>query len=1102
MTTLSILQELQARDIALALEDENLRISGRRDLLTPDLLERLKVAKPEILDWLAACDAAPLLPLTDMQKAYLYGREEGVPLGGVSSHVYHEFDGCWDIDRLRAALSDVIDRHDALRMVIMAEGAKVLPKGCSLARITVDNLTGDTGSRQAIALSETREAMSHQVLEAGFGVLVHLHVTLLAADRMRLHVSHDGLVIDGLSMLSMFADLGRAYAGDTLVPLECDFAGQLALLDKGTGNVAAARAYWQNAAPALPSAPDLPLAGDPDKITAPRSTRHLARLSAAQWDAFQNSAKDLGLSPSVALGAAFCEVLSLWTGGVDFSLNMTIANRVPVHPDAFAVVGNFTQPCPVPFLHDKPTAAERARAFGQALRTGVEHRHLSGVEVLRTLARPDGGGLLLPVTLNCAFGAPEVLDHRHAFDVFGPRVYAISQTPQVWLNGFAFETGAGLDIEFDAVEGLFPQGVVKGIVDAFGTLLRQLADQTTWDVATFNLLPQSVQQVRETRNDTATLLPPFLLQDEFIARAHQSPDALALICTDETVTYGALLERACGIANWLRDHDLAQEALVGVVMHKGWEQIAAALGILMAGGAYLPVDAGFPTDRIAAVLDRGDAALVLTTPSVAPALSAITDPKALLLVTDQLKGTVQSFLPDNRRAQSADTLAYVLFTSGSTGVPKGVMIPHSNAVNLVRDINDRFAVTAQDRLFGISAFNFDLSVYDIFGGLAAGAAIVLPEPDAALDPEAWARQAAAQDVTLWNSVPAIAQMLLESDTGLPPRLRVMMMSGDKIPSHLPHALVTAKPDLQVMSLGGPTETTVWNILNDVTDLPQDATLVPYGYPNANNRAYILDAMGRPCPDWVAGELHAAGAGVARGYWKDPERTAQTFFHHNGLNERLYATGDVARYRPDGLIEILGRSDFQVKINGFRVELSEVETHLTAHPMVQRVVVTALSGPQGSLLAAVVVAQDGRSVQADELRDYLAERLPAYMVPSVYAMRDSLPLTANGKVDRKALGDLHVDIAPTQTQSDPSAPEGEIECRIAQIWEGVVQRAVVDANMRLAELGGSSLSAVRIATQIGRETGVRLPIRNLDRHDTVRAQARHVIAGLASKTAAE
>jgi pyochelin synthetase len=387
----------------------------------------------------------------------------------------------------------------------------------------------------------------------------------------------------------------------------------------------------------------------------------------------------------------------------------------------------------------------------------------------------------------------------------------------------------------------------------------------------------------------------------------------------------------------LRDGDAApgRDRLIGITLDKGADQVAAAYGVLLAGSAYLPAGAALPAPRRRAILADGEVTTVVTTARYAEEFDWAqgTLPVPVDRLTDR---------PTPPRAVPAEPtdLAYVLFTSGSTGRPKGVMIEHRSALNTVHDITERFGVTRDDRIFGLAELSFDLSVYDVFGALGVGAALVLPDPDQAGEPTHWADMMRRHGVTVWNSVPAQMQMLvdhLEAVGEIPEDLRLVMLSGDWIPVDLPDRIHALWPAAVVISMGGATEASIWSNYHRVDDVPEGAPSIPYGVPLRNQRFHVLDASLRPCPNWVPGELYIEGVGLARGYWRDPEKTAASFIRHPVSGVRLYRTGDYGRYLPGGTIEFLGRKDGQVKIRGHRVELGEIEAVLTQHPGVDRAV---------------------------------------------------------------------------------------------------------------------------------------------------------------------
>jgi len=1103
---LEVLREVERRGLRLSVSGTDLRLQGPQQRLDAELLGQIRAAKADLLAHLSddACDG---FPLTLLQRGYLIGRGGSVEMGNIASHVYHEIDGCWDIDRLESALRQVVARHGMLRTRFTADGRQIT---LAVAEVRVGrlDLRGQTFEAQQARLRTLREQRSHRVLPSDRAPMLAADVTLLADDRMRLHVGHDGLVMDGISMFLFFADWWRAYsAGDFPDGLdEVSFADYVASLDKMRASAAGKRSrdYWLGRLDDLPPHPDLPLRTSPSAIAQPRFAQHSARLDQSSWTALKERAASAGVTPTVALLTAYAETLTRWGAGRRFTLTTTVASRPPIHPRIAEAIGNFSETMLIEIGLDRQvTFADRARALQARMRTDLDHRHFSGIEVLRELARRDPGAeARMPFTFNSAIGYVRDGVSGSALELFGPEVYTSSQTPQVWLNGFAFEQHGGVIVQFDEVTGLFPDGMIAAMVSGYAELIASLADEPVWSATKFDLLPADQRARRRAANDTSGPVPEHMLPAAFAAQAARTPDAPAVLTCDATLSYGELFQRAADAARWLRAGDVGRDELVALVMRRGPEQVVGIMGALMAGGAYLPVDAALPAERVAYMLRDGHVRRVLTNTCWRPD-DGSADVFDIDLGCAELAwasghgdlpagpagtgGFDWSPLPD----ASPDDLAYVLYTSGTTGEPKGVMVSHRSVANVVADCNARFGVTSGDRFMAVSAFNFDLSVYDVFGALSAGAALVLPDADRAADPAHWLELCGRFGVTVWNSVPAIVRLLAdqaESDGGAGlETLRLVMMSGDRIPATLPATLRKVIPDGELISLGGPTETTIWNVWHPIDE---DGERIPYGRPNANNRAYILDADGLDAPDWVTGEICAAGTGLARGYWGDQARTAAKFHVDDRLAERIYRTGDLGRYLPDGTIDILGRSDFQIKLNGYRIEAGEVETRLTSLAAIKQAVVVRQSGNNGERLVAHLVPA-GERPEDEQVRQALVTHLPSYMVPSVIVWHESLPLTRNGKVDRARLAA----IAP-RAQDRGSASAGDdagLQRKLAELWVPVLRVAATDIGpgTDFYDLGGDSLAAARIFTAIRKQFGVSITLDQLYQVRTVQAMARHI-----------
>ncbi|HEY0606683.1 MAG TPA: amino acid adenylation domain-containing protein, partial [Herpetosiphonaceae bacterium] len=441
------------------------------------------------------------------------------------------------------------------------------------------------------------------------------------------------------------------------------------------------------------------------------------------------------------------------------------------------------------------------------------------------------------------------------------------------------------------------------------------------------------------------------------------PEQTAVITTTRTLSYADLSRRATELGHWLRERGARPNTLVAVVMEKGWEQVVAALGVLESGAAYLPIDPSLPAERLHYLLDHGQVALALTQSWLDPQLAWPNNIQRLCVDTLALGERAEQPL---QPAQQPTDLAYVIYTSGSTGLPKGVMIDHRGAVNTILDLNARFGVAPRDRVLALSSLSFDLSVYDIFGLLAAGGAIVMPDAAALRDPRHWAQLLSRERVTIWNSVPALMEMFVEyvaERPALHPELlRLVMLSGDWIPLTLPDRIKTLSPNIALWSLGGATEASIWSILYPIERVDPGWKSIPYGRPMLNQQFHVLSESFEPAPTWVPGQLYIGGIGLAQGYWRDPEKTAASFITHPRTGERLYRAGDLGRYLPDGNIEFLGREDFQLKIQGYRIELGEIEAALAQHRLVRSAVVNAVGERQGSKRLVAYVVPEHEATQ--------------------------------------------------------------------------------------------------------------------------------------------
>ncbi|MGF1480503.1 MAG: amino acid adenylation domain-containing protein [Cyanophyceae cyanobacterium] len=904
-------------------------------------------------------------PLNDIQQAYWLGRRGLFDMGNIAAHVYAEFEGeNLDGDRLSKAFQQLIDRHDMLRAIVLPDGQQQILASVPPYTIDVLDLRTAAPAERERQLVELREHLSHQIHAEGQWPLFTVRAVRLD-ERVRVCLSFDNLLVDGASLGLLCQEWGQLYHNleASLPPLELSFRDYVLAVKGFESSEVYQRSltYWQNRLRELPRAPELPLAIAPAQHQQPRFTRRTFELKAETWQKLQQNGSRAGLTPSAILVAAYAEVLAMWSKTRRFTLNLTTFNRLPIHPQVQQVVGDFTS---LTLLAVDYTAIEcfevRAQQLQQQLWQDLEHSYTNGVRVMRDLARSESSETTMPVVFTSLLATPQLKgDSAFSTAWLGEMVYGIAQTPQVWLDHQVYEEAGALVLNWDAVEELFPPGTVAAMFAAYEQLLHCLATAPeAWQQQRFALLPDA-----PSAEPTASSQQDALLHTLFMSQAEARSQHPAIVTSSLTLTYGELLAQAQRVAQYLRHQNVRPNQLVAIAMEKGWEQVVAALGILMAGAAYLPVNPCLPQERRWHLLERGEVSIVLTQSWLQ---SEGTFPPGLqTLAIDTALPTVSASF--SLSVQAATDLAYVIYTSGSTGAPKGVAIDHRGAVNTILDINERFEIGESDRVFALSSLSFDLSVYDIFGTLAAGATIVMPPADAARDPAVWGELIVREEVTIWNSVPTLMQMLVADrnhrSERLLPSLRLVLLSGDWLPLSLPNQIRALSPSAQVISLGGATEASIWSIVYPVDEVEPHWTSIPYGKPLADQRFYVFDDHLEPCPLWVTGQLYIGGVGLAQGYWRDEAKTAASFIVHPRTGERLYRTGDLGRYLPTGDVEFLGRADDQVKINGHRIELGEIETVLEQHPEVKRAVV--LSGERKLVAFVLLAADSGATVRVQQ-----------------------------------------------------------------------------------------------------------------------------------------
>ncbi|BBG29576.1 non-ribosomal peptide synthetase [Zymobacter palmae] len=898
-------------------------------------------------------DGTPF-PLTPVQHAYLIGRTPGQPLGGVGCHLYQEFDGHGlTAARLDQALAVLIARHPMLHVAFRADGQQYYRPQPFWNGTTVHDLRHTCDDARDTYLAALRQQLGHRRLDVEQGETFDFQLSLLPDGAHRLHVNIDLLIMDASSFTLFFDELSTLLAGGTLLPRPADYDFRSYLHHYKATYAAAieqAKAYWLDKCETLPLAPQLPLACDPATLPDVRITRRRHHVSPSAWEAFVQQTRALGVTPTMALATCFAAVLARWSGQSRLLLNLTIFDRLPLHDAVEGMLADFTNILPLDMdCHGSPLAA-LIQHNQQTFASDREHSAWSGVDLLRELKKRQRHPHGAPVVFTSNLGSSLYATHDDA--PLGEPAWGISQTPQVWLDHLAFEHRGEVILQWDSNEALFPTGMVATLFDAYTGLVDQLCrNASAWTAPVPELMPEAQRAVRMRVNATQGPVPKGLLHQRILDQAQRSPSATAVISAQQCWSYAELVDRAQRCAQALVTRGVTPGDTVAISMPKGPGQVVAVLGTLLAGGVYVPVAADQPLARRNRIYHDAHVRVVLV---CADHPLAVGDNIPCVSWQDTWHSAP---LPSLKTDVSPLSPAYIIYTSGSTGVPKGVVVAHRSALNTCIDINHRYHVGPHDRVLALSALHFDLSVYDLFGVLGAGGALVMTDEHQRRDPDAWCTLIERHGITLWNSVPALFDMLMTWCEGfgntVPARLRTVMLSGDWIDRALPARYRAFNPDGQFVAMGGATEASIWSNAFDVTTLPSDWRTIPYGFPLTNQCYRVVDTLERDCPDDVPGELWIGGIGVAEGYYLDPERSAAQFITRQG--KRWYRTGDMGCYWPDGTLVFLGRRDTQVKVGGYRIELGEIDAALARIPGVARGVTVAL-GEQEKTLAAFAVAE--------------------------------------------------------------------------------------------------------------------------------------------------
>jgi amino acid adenylation domain-containing protein len=1010
---------------------------------------------------------------------------------------YH-LKGELNINALERSINEIIARHEVLRTIFKSVGGQpeqiILP---SMAiNIPLLDLRGvvSEGERQSEVRRLSREE-AQRPFDLAHGPLLRISLLRLTDSEYILFRAMHHIIIDGWSGGVLFRELAQFYEAFSNnrpslhpnLPIQyADFASwQRQWLQ---GEVLETHlSYWNKI---LENPPTLQLATDRPRpaIQTSHGAHQSFVLSETLSAELNNLSQRHGVTLFMTLLAAFQTLLCRYTGQTDIVIGSPVAGRN--RGDLESLIGFFLNMLALRIdLSGNPTFRNLLTRTKEVCLGALAHQDLPFEKLIEEMhAKRD---LSHHPLFQVTFGFRNT--PRFSIQLAGLKAQEFevdSEIARFDLNLFMEEDESSLRGYVNYNTDLFNVDTIQRLITHFKNLLKSIVTDPGQRISNLSILSETEQhQVLIEWNDTEREYPGTkCIHQLFENQVEKSPDAVALVFEDQQLTYWELNQRANQLAHYLRKLGVRPEVTVGICVERSFEMVVGLLGILKAGGAYVPLDPEYPKERFAFMLDDAQISVLLTQPKLLP---QFVDFNAHVLCLDKDWGKIaqENYAnPDNLAI--AENLAYIIYTSGSTGQPKGVQVQHRSVVNLLSSMARRPGLSDQDTLLAVTTLSFDIAGLELYLPLTVGAQTILVSREIASDCRRLAGTLSGSGVTVMQATPTTWGMLLDNDWQDSTQLKVLC-GGEALPKKLADRLV--RPNSSLWNLYGPTETTIWSAICHVSAKTESISL---GRPVDNTQTYILDANLQPVPIGVPGEIFIGGNGLARGYLKRPDLTAEMFLPNPFSKQpgaRLYKTGDQARYLPDGNIEFLGRIDNQTKIRGFRIELGEIESVLGQHAGVREAVVLAREdSPGDKRLVAYVVPRQEPAPTINELRSFLKEKLPEYMIPSAFVLLDALPLTPNGKLDRQALP------APDQNRPEPEesyiAPRTPVEEMLAEIWAEVLKLDKVGVHDNFFELGGHSLLATQVISRVRNTFLVEVGVRSLFEMPTVAHLAKAIEEG--------
>ncbi len=993
--------------------------------------------------------------------------------------------GTLDTGALNQTLTEIVRRHESLRTsfrMVQGQPVQVINEAAEINLAAID-LSNDPD--QSATCDRLIREHTQQPFDLSRELLFRPGLLRLAEDEHILFMTMHHIISDGWSMSVLMQEMATLYTGylnggeSTLGELPIQYADFAKWQREWLQGETLERqlSYWRNQLTGAATTLNLPTDRPRPPVQTFESDAVNFELSESLSKALKSLSQQEGVSLFMTLLAAYNTLLYRYTGQNDILVGTGIANRN--RSEIESLIGFFVNMLVMRTdLSGTPSFRELLQRVRETAFAAYAHQDLPFEKLVEEL-QPERDLSHTPF-----FQVTFVLQNVSSEELTLP---GLDVSPVEFTTGSAkfdlilsmTDAPAKLTGTLEYNTNLFDRSTIQRLLSHFNTLLENAIARPDQPVSELAIMGEPEQrQLLAEWNDTQAEFPAEVCMHQlFEQHAASTPEKLSVVCGNDELTYGELNQRANQLAHHLRSLGVGPESRVGICTERSTDMIVAVLSVMKAGGAYVPLDPQYPQARLEHMLTDSGAAVLITQQRL---LTALPQHQARVVAIDAEWETIAQQSTENPvSGATADNLVYIIYTSGSTGKPKGALVQHRGLCNLTEAQLKSFDIDSDSRTLQFASLSFDASIFEIVMAWRSGATLHVTAGETALPSAALAQMLREREITHVTLSPSVLAVLPEDPI---PSLRTIIVAGEACPAELVQRWAAGR---RFFNAYGPTETTVWATVGECQPDGKQPTI---GWPIANAQVHLLDANLQAVPVGVPGELHIGGVGLARGYVNCPDLTADRFIPNPFSSEpgsRLYKTGDLARYLPNGAIDYLGRIDHQVKVRGFRIELGEIESVIAQYPGVREVVVLAKkSGPGDGRLIAYLVPEENAAPNIDELRQLLNEKLPDYMVPAAFAVLETMPLTSNGKVDRRAL--IQLNGFNQASDSEFVAPRNETEEAIAAIWQQVLQTDKVGIDDNFFDLGGHSLLMVGVHNKLKERFKKDMPIADLFKYPTVRS----------------